>query len=69
MRGIEGWVDISLQVTPAGDVIEPRIEETSRGRVFNRAALAAVQQWKYEPRGDGAPVEQVRVRLQFRQSD
>jgi TonB family protein len=69
MRGIEGWVDISLQVTAAGDVIAPRVEETSRGRVFNRAALAAVQQWKYEPRGDGAPTEKVRVRLQFQQSN
>lgn len=66
MRGVEGWVEVSLQVTPAGDVIDPRIEATSRGRLFNRAALIAVQQWQYEPRGDGAAIERLRVRLQFR---
>lgn len=69
MRGIEGWVDVSLQVNGAGDVVEPRIEDSSRGRVFNRAALTAVQQWKYEPRAGGQDSERVHVRLQFRFSD
>jgi protein TonB len=67
MRGIEGWVDVSLEVNAAGEVVAPRIEDTSRGRLFNRAALNAVQQWKYEPR-DGDTSERVRVRLQFRHS-
>jgi len=67
MRGIEGWVDVSLAVNAAGDVVAPRIEDSSRGRLFNRAALNAVQQWKYEPR-DGDTSERVRVRLQFRHS-
>jgi TonB family protein len=69
MRGLEGWVDVSLQVSPAGDVIAPRVEESSRGRMFNRAALNAVQQWKYEPRSDSANSERVRVRLKFEQSN
>lgn len=69
IRGIEGWVDVSLQISPNGDVIAPRIEATSRGRMFNRAALAAVEQWKYEPRGAGASSERVVVRVQFRQSN
>ena len=68
MRGIEGWVDVSLQVSATGDVIAPRVEESSRGRLFNRAALAAVEQWKYEPPGDGATGERIRVRLKFQQS-
>lgn len=68
MRGLEGWVDVSLQVSPSGDVIGSRVEDSSRGRMFNRAALAAVQQWKYEPRNDGILSERVRVRLQFKQS-
>ena len=67
IRGIEGWVDVSLEVNAAGDVIAPRIEDTSRGRLFNRAALSAVEQWKYEPR-DGDTSERLRVRLQFRHS-
>lgn len=69
MRGLEGWVDVSLQISATGDVIEPRVEDSSRGRMFNRAALSAVQQWKYEPRGDGATSERLRVRLQFQQDD
>jgi protein TonB len=69
MRGLEGWVDVSLQVSPSGDVIAPRVEESSRGRMFNRAALNAVQQWKYEPRSESADSERVRVRLKFEQSN
>ena len=66
MRGFEGWVEVSLLVNANGDVVDPRIEATSRGRLFNRAALAAVQQWKYQPQ---ASTERVRVRLQFKQSN
>jgi protein TonB len=67
MRGIEGWVDVSLEVNAAGDVVAPRIADSSRGRLFNRAALNAVQQWKYEPR-PGSESERLQVRLQFRLS-
>jgi TonB family protein len=69
MRGLEGWVDVSLQVSPSGDVLAPRVEESSRGRMFNRAALTAVEQWKYEPRSDGTTSERMRVRLRFQQSN
>jgi TonB family protein len=69
MRGIEGWVDVSLQVTASGDVIEPRVEDSDRGRLFNKVALAAVEQWKYEPRSDGATSERFRVRLKFQRSN
>lgn len=68
MRGIEGWVDVSLDVSAAGNVVASRIEDSSRGRLFNRAALAAVQQWKYQPRGAQATTETVFVRLKFQQS-
>lgn len=68
MRGIEGWVDVSLDVSAAGDVIASRIEDSSRGRLFNRASLAAVQQWKYQPRGAQATTETVLVRLKFQQT-
>lgn len=69
MRGLEGWVDVSLQVTASGDVIEPRVEDSSRGRLFNKAALAAVEQWKYEPRSDGATSDRLRVRLKFQRTN
>ncbi len=67
MRGFEGWVDVSLQISATGDVLDPRVEASSRGRMFNRAALSAIQQWKYEPPAGGAASERVRVRLQFKQ--
>ena len=66
MRGIEGWVEVSLQVNAAGDVVAPRVEATSRGRLFNRAALEAVRQWKYEPRPNVDTAERLYIRLQFR---
>jgi protein TonB len=70
MRGVEGWVDISIRVTAAGNVVDPRIEESNRGRMFNRAALVAVQQWKYAPRPtDAQSEERLRVRLEFRLED
>lgn len=69
MRGIEGWVDVSLKVSASGDVIEPRVEESSRGRLFNKAALAAVEQWKYEPRSDGSSSERLRVRVKFQRTN
>ena len=71
MRGLEGWVDISIRVNAAGDVVEPRIEESNRGRMFNRAALVAVQRWKYAPRPAeiAQSEERLRVRLEFRLSD
>jgi len=68
MRGLDGWVDVSLRVTASGDVIEPRIEDSSRGRLFNKAALAAVEQWKYEARGDEGVSDRIRVRLSFQRS-
>lgn len=71
MRGIEGWVDVSLQVAPSGDVIDPRVENSTRGRLFERAALNAVRQWKYEPQAAGASssTERLQVRVEFRLTD
>jgi TonB family protein len=69
LRGYEGWVDLSLDVTPAGVVMNPRVDDTSNGRIFNRAALAAVRQWRYQPHdgGTGEP-EHIKVRVEFRLS-
>jgi protein TonB len=68
MRGYEGWVDLSLDVTPAGVVLNPRIEDTSNGRIFNRAALAAVRQWRYQPHDGGGSSEpdHIKVRVEFK---
>jgi protein TonB len=68
LRGAEGWVNVSMTVTPAGNVQDPRVEETSNGTQFNRAAMSAVRKWKYEPfvASDSQEKRRVTVRVDFR---
>ena len=69
--GAEGWVNVSMSVTPAGNVRDPRVEESSNGSQFNRAALAAVRKWKYEPfvATDPKATQRVTVRVDFRMEE
>jgi len=70
--GKEGWVMLSFVVSPAGDVTEPMIEDSSGVEDLERAALRAVERWKYNPATqDGEPVEQamVKTRLYFQLED
>ena len=69
LRGIEGWVDLSFVVSAAGDVIDPRVEDSSMKHLFARPALAAVRQWKYQPRPVSDPSERTLARVQFTLSD
>lgn len=66
VRGIEGWVDLSFVVSPGGDVLEPRVEDSSMKHLFARPALNAVRQWKYAPRAVAGASERTRVRVQFK---
>ena len=65
-RGIEGWVDLTLTVAPSGDVIGAEIEEREGSRSFERAALLAVKQWKYQVSGAADSPQNVRVRVAFK---
>lgn len=71
LKGAEGWVNVSMSVTPAGNVLNPRVEETSNGTLFNRAAISAVRKWKYEPYVAADPQEKrrVTVRVDFRMEE
>jgi TonB family protein len=71
IAGAEGWVNVSMSVTPAGSVRDPRVEESSNGRLFDRAALAVVRKWKYEPfaAADPQATRRVTVRVDFRLKD
>jgi TonB family protein len=71
MSGAEGWVNVSLSVTPAGNVLDPRIVATSNGTMFDRAALAAVSKWKYEPFASADPnaTRPVTVRVEFKMKE
>jgi len=48
-RGIEGSVRVSYSVSPAGEVINAEVVEATPAGVFDRAALSAVQSWRFAP--------------------
>ena len=55
-RGIEGWVLLSFTVTESGSVINPLVIDAEPQGVFDRAAMKAVERFKYKPRVvDGKP--------------
>ena len=64
----EGWVNVSMSVSPAGNVYDLRVEQSSNGTLFNRAALAAVRKWRYEPLASAEP-QRVTVRVEFRMQE
>jgi protein TonB len=66
----EGWVDVSFTVTPAGDVADARVEASTPRNLFDRAALNAVRQWKFEARTpETAYTQRMRTRLEFKLSE
>lgn len=71
IRGAEGWVNVRLSVTPAGNVLDPRVVESSNGTMFDRAALSAVSKWKYEPFASADPTaaRPVTVRIEFKMKE
>jgi TonB family protein len=71
VSGTEGWVNVSLSVTPTGNVLDPRVTASSNGTMFDRAALSAVRKWKYEPFASADPTttRPVTVRVEFRMKE
>lgn len=69
MRGIEGWIDVQMSVTPAGDVVDPSVQGGKARQLFERAALAAVRRWKYDARPDAVAAETMTVRVSFKLQD
>lgn len=67
-KGIEGAVDLAFRVSPTGDVGDVTIVHSEPSSIFNRAAIAAVRRWKYQPRTvNGVAVEaQVQLRMTFK---
>jgi protein TonB len=66
-RGIEGWVEVEFTVTEVGSISEPTILRSHPSGIFNRAALRAIERWKYEPKVvDGQPVSRPGMRNRFR---
>ena len=67
-RGLEGWVQVRFTISTAGSIKDAAVVKSSNP-VFERAAITAVNKWKYQPQmAEGKPVEApgVQVVLRFR---
>lgn len=49
LEGTQGWVDVQVTVGPDGFVRAAEVVDASPRRVFDSAALAAVEQWQFVP--------------------
>ncbi|MCR9095424.1 MAG: energy transducer TonB [bacterium] len=68
-RGVEGRVLIGFTIDPTGNVRSPEVLAAEPPNVFDRAAIEAVSQWKYNPQvRNGRPVERpgMKIAIPFR---
>lgn len=68
-RGIEGRVLIEFTISRSGAVKDAKVVAAEPSSIFNKAAIKAVLQWKYNPKiVNGKAVEQrgVRIAIPFR---
>ena len=57
--GIEGFVTMEVLIRADGTVTRARVMESDPPRLFDEAALRAIERWKFRPKiVDGTPVEQ-----------
>ena len=65
-RGIEGFVIVEFDVSETGQVINAFLLGAEPPAVFNRAALRAIERWKYNPRiVNGKAVKMTGLRTRF----
>ena len=48
--GIEGWVQLSFNISHTGEVIDATVVNSEPKRIFDREALRAIKRWKYRPK-------------------
>ncbi len=63
-----GWVEVRISVGPQGNVTGADVVRAQPSRVFDRAALAAVRQWRFDPAlRNGQPIASQRTqRIEFK---
>jgi len=64
----EGWVEVEFTVTAEGSVTNASVAGAQPARVFNDAALRAVQRWTFKPKMDNgkAVEERMKRRIEFK---
>lgn len=68
-KGIEGRVLVEFTISKSGSVKDPKVIAYEPSTIFNKAAIKAVSQWKYNPKiENGKAVEQrgIRIAIPFR---
>ncbi len=71
-RGIEGRVLVEFTISKSGAVKDAKVIAAEPSSIFNKAALKAISQWKYNPKIlNGKAVEQVgkKIAIPFRLSE
>jgi protein TonB len=64
-RNVEGLVSVIFVVDATGKVAGPRVESANH-KAFEKPALAAVKQWKFEPAVKGGQRVSCKTRVQIR---
>jgi protein TonB len=68
--GAQGWVDVGFKITASGDVTDAAAVANNQGQFsaqFERAAVAAIRQYKFEPRNlSENQTQSMVVRVQFK---
>ena len=67
-RDVEGFVDLQFDVTAYGATTNIRVLQSVPEGAFDRAAIKAVQRWKYKPRyieGEAVASYNIRERIRF----
>ncbi len=64
---IEGSVTVEFTITADGSVADPAVIESDPPRVFDKAALQAIVQWKFKPRVENGQAVESRAsqRIEF----
>jgi protein TonB len=63
-RGIEGRVLVEFTISKSGSVKDAKVIAYEPSQIFNKAAIKAILQWKYNPKiENGKPVEQKGIRI------
>ena len=70
VKHLEGWVEVEFTVSVAGQVTGAAVAGANPARIFNDAALRAVQRWTFKPRMDNgkAVEEHIKRRIEFKLS-